>query len=213
MLHRPLPAHPFPVTDMPTVRAPRFLPLFLACACLCALAQAHAAAQPHAHASAPTPAPEIRRDPHPPQAVGVEHTLRVIPEACAYLRGVYTGDPQLPYRYGAKKTAPGCQPRAQLVDPSTVRPSVAAGWILNDIIRVPDAACAARTAVVRVWRKPVAQHMPLDPRGTPRIYLEDAKHQAEAGRLAALPQYVAVLAMEGAGCAAPAAPTSPRPQG
>lgn len=163
----------------------RALPLLAACA----LAPARAAA--------PASVPEVPRDPHPPQAVGVEHTLRIIPEACAYLVGVYTGDPALPYRYGARRTSPTCQPRARLVDPAAARPDAASGWILNDIIRVPDAACPGRTAVVRVWRKPVAAQPPRDPTGQTRIYLQDAKRQAEAGKLAALGQYVAVLAMEG----------------
>lgn len=178
-----------------------FLSLSLSLACAAAVAR-----------SAP-PAPEIRRDPLPPQAVGVQHTLRVIPEACAYLRGAFTGDPALPYRYGASRTSPQCQPRARLVDPAKTQPSAAAGWILNDVIRVPDAACPQRAAVVSVWRKPVAPRAPLDSRGQPRIYLEEAKRQAEQGKLAALAQYVAVLAMEGASCSAPPATQQGRPQG
>ena len=166
---------------------------FLACALV-----ASAAAQ--TRAAAPAPAPEVPRDPLPAQAVGVEHTLRVIPEACAYLHGAFTGDPALPYRYGASRTSSTCQPRARLADPARTQPSVAAGWILNDVIRIPDAACPQRVAVVRVWRKPVASQGAVDATGHTRIYLQDAKRQAEQGRLATLPQYVAMLTMEGAAC-------------
>ena len=38
----------------------------------------------------------------------------------------------------------------RLVDAAKARPSVQAGWIFNDVIRVPNAACATQQAVVRV---------------------------------------------------------------
>lgn len=145
--------------------------------------------------------PEVQRDPFPPQKTGVVHTLRIIPETCAYLQGSFTADPARPYRFGAARTAARCQPRARLVDPAKASPSAAAGWILNDVLRVANADCPAQQVVVRVWRKPTAA-APLRPdaQGHPRIYLDDAKRQAAAGRLNALPQYSAVLTVEGAGC-------------
>ena len=157
--------------------------------------------------------PEIRREPFPPQAPGSVHTIRIIPETCAYLRGSFVadsgrasgGDPATPYRYGAARTGKRCQPRARLVDPATANPSVAAGWILNDLIRIPNAACPAQQAVIRIWRKPADNTPPpADAQGRPRIYLEDAKRRAEAGELAPLPRYAAVLSIEGRGCAAAA---------
>ena len=148
-------------------------------------------------------APEVKRDPFPAQAVGQVHTLRIIPETCAYLQGRFVADPAKPYLLGAARTAPRCQPRARLVDPAKAAPSTAGGWILNDELRVPNATCPKQVAVVRIWRKPAAS-APLRPdaQGRPRIYLEDAKQQAAAGRLNALPQFAAVLTVEGGGCAA-----------
>ncbi len=146
--------------------------------------------------------PEIRREPYPAQAVGSTHTIRIIPETCAYLRGMFTTDPAVPYRYGASKTAGRCQPRARLVDPAKAMPSAAKGWILNDMVRIPQAGCPARQAVIRIWRKPVDTSVPLDGRGQPRIYLQDAKQQAQSGAVAKLPEYAAVLEMTGRGCEA-----------
>lgn len=160
--------------------------LSFALACLPALAQS----------------PEIQRETYPPQAVGTAHTIRVIPETCAYLRGMFTTDAAVPYRYGASKTAGRCQPRARLVDPAKAMPSEAKGWILNDVVRIPQAGCPARLAVIRIWRKPVDTRVPLDGRGQARIYLQDAKQQAKTGTVAKLPEYAAVLEMEGRGCGA-----------
>lgn len=162
--------------------------LCLALACMPALAQV----------------PEIRREPYPPQAVGSTHTIRIIPETCAYLRGQFTSDPAVPYRYGASKTADRCQPRARLVDPAKAMPSAAKGWILNDEIRIPQAGCPSRIAVIRIWRKPAATTAPVDGRGQPRIYLQDAKEQAQSGAMAKLPEYAALLEMEGRSCGAAA---------
>lgn len=146
------------------------------------------------------PAPEITRGPFPAQAPGTVHTIRIIPEVCAYLHGSFVADAAMPYRFGAAPSAKRCQPRARLVDPAKARPSLAAGWILNDVIRIANGGCAAQTAVVRVWRKPARNAPTLDGRGEPRIYLEDARKQAQAGQLAPLPQYAAVLTIEGSGC-------------
>ena len=160
--------------------------LCFALACLPALAQS----------------PEISREPYPPQAVGTTHTIRIIPETCAYLRGMFTTDAAVPYRYGASKTAGRCQPRARLVDPAKAMPSEAKGWILNDVVRIPQAGCRTRTAVIRIWRKPVDTQVPLDGRGQARIYLQDAKQRAKSGNVAKLPEYAAVLELEGRDCTA-----------
>jgi len=146
------------------------------------------------------PGPERSRPVGAPQAVGAVHTVRQIPEACTRLEGVFTGQADAPYRLRAVPTAPGCQPRARYADAATAQPSAQDGWILNDVIRIPDAACPARQAVVRVWRKPVAQDLARDGQGQARVYLEQARQQAAAGQLRALPQFSARLEVAGSGC-------------
>ncbi len=166
-----------------------------ACLSLCLCAAPVFAAQ------STDPAPETHRDPFPPQAIGTVHTIRIIPEACAYVRGNFTGDKTTPYRYGPARSSDRCQPRAKLVDPLKAKPSVKTGWILNDVIRIPSAACPSQQAVVRVWRKPADNKPPpADAQGRPRIYLEDAKARAAEGKLAPIAQYTATLAMEGSAC-------------
>ena len=160
--------------------------LLLACATVPAVARA-AGAQP-----------EIRRPPATPQAVGAEHTLRQIPEACTRLQGRFTGEAASPYVFETVPSSPTCQPRAKLAafTPAIAQPS--SGWVLNDVIRVPRADCPAQQAVVRVWRRPATAAPPaLDAQGRSRIYLEDAQAKAAAGRLAALPAYAVEQAVEG----------------
>ena len=98
------------------------------------------------------PTPEIKRDPAAPQAIGELHTLRGIPEACARLEGMFTGQASEPYKFSAVRSSPNCQARARFVDADKAMPSAKQGWIFNDLIRVPNAACATQQAVVRVWR-------------------------------------------------------------
>lgn len=152
-------------------------------------------------ALAADPRPEITRDPVAPQAVGQVHTLRQIPEACARIEGAFTGDAAEPYRFAVVRTSPGCQPRARFVDAAKAQPSEAAGWIFNDLLRVPSAACPSQQAVVRVWRKPVDQAIELDGQGRSRIYVGEAKEAAAAGRIAATPMFAAEMGVEGAACA------------
>lgn len=144
--------------------------------------------------------PETQRPIGAPQAVGVAHTLRQIPEACARLEGMFTGDAAQPYKFATVRSSPTCQPRARFVDFDQARPSEANGWKLNDVIRVPSAACPAQQAVVSVWRKPVVIDPKLDGRGQSRIYLQDAKTQAAAGQVAKTPMFAAQMQVEGQAC-------------
>ncbi len=151
-------------------------------------------------AAAAEPKPELVRPVGTPQAIGAVHTLRQIPEACARLEGVFTGDVAQPYKLSVVRTSPTCQPRARLVDAAQAHPDDAPGWILNDLIRVPSAACPAQQAVVRIWRKPVTSKPQLDGQGQSRIYLEDAKKQATAGQIAQIPMFAARMEVEGKPC-------------
>ena len=152
-------------------------------------------------ALAADPVPEIHRDPATAQAVGAAHTLRAIPEACARLEGMFTGEAAQPYRFNVVKTSPNCQPRARLVDAGKAKPSQAKGWTFNDLIRVPSAACPSQQAVVRVWHKAAAAQPPaLDGQGRARVYLQDSKAKADAGALAAVPTYAVAFALEGKAC-------------
>jgi hypothetical protein len=146
-------------------------------------------------------APEVQRPPATPQAIGVLHTLRTIPEACARIEGRFTGEASEPYRYNVARTSPMCQPRARLVEADKVKPATASGWIFNDLIRVPSAACPGQQAVLRIWRHPASNTPPkLDTQGRSRIYLQQSIDKAKAGKLAALPMYTATLEVEGTPC-------------
>lgn len=146
------------------------------------------------------PRPEIVRATGLPQAVGAVHTVRGIPEACTRLEGVFTGQAARPYRLTAVKTHVVCQPRARFADFARVQPSPAKGWQLNDLIRVPSAACPSLQAVVRVWRKPVAAApSPPDAQGRARVYL-DAGAQAATQATAKMTVYAAEMTLEGKAC-------------
>jgi hypothetical protein len=169
----------------------RVLPILLATGMLAASAATLAAG------------PEIQRDTGTAQAIGAAHTLRSIPEACARLEGKFTGDVASPYQFVAVRSAPQCQPRARFVDFDKANPSAATGWKFNDLIRVPNAACPSQQVVVHVWRKPAAAAAAptLDAQGRARIYLDDAKQAAEAGRkMPALEMYAAQMKVEGSAC-------------
>jgi hypothetical protein len=144
--------------------------------------------------------PELQRTTSAPQALNTAHTLRQIPEACARLEGTFTGDAAQPYTFAVVRTSAQCQPRARFVDYTKAQPSEAKGWKLNDVIRVPSAACPAQQAVVRVWRLPVTQKIELDGQGQSRIYLEEAKKQAAAGTIPQIPMFAAQMTMEGNAC-------------
>ena len=154
-----------------------------------------------AAADAADPAPEIRRAVASPQAAGVVHTLRTIPEACARLEGQFTGSAATPYKFAAGRTSERCAPRAELADAATAKASVANGWLWNDLSRVPEAACPSRQAVVRVWRKDIKPLPPkLDAQGRSRIYLKDSMDAARAGDLKPIPVFAAVMTLEGLAC-------------
>lgn len=145
--------------------------------------------------------PEIERKPAAPQQTGVLHALRTIPEACARLQGEFSGDPAEPYRFAVVRTSQGCQPRARLLDAAEVKPTAGSGWVFNDRIRVPSAACPSQAAVVEVWRRPAASASPsLDAQGKARIYLDDARRKAETGRIGAIPAYAVSMRIEGKRC-------------
>ncbi|MBZ4040610.1 hypothetical protein [Novilysobacter selenitireducens] len=148
------------------------------------------------------PVPEIERGEAAPQAVGAAHTLRTIPEACARLEGAFTGQADAPYRFAVVRSSPNCQPRARFVDAAEAKPSTGAGWVLNDLIRVPNASCQTQQAVVRVWRKPLAQAQATerDGQGQMRVYLEEMRKEAEAGKLDAVPLFAASMSVEGLPC-------------
>jgi len=155
-------------------------------------------------AFAADPPPEIQRPPAAPQAVGSVHTVRGIPEACARLEGMFTGQASAPYRFDVVRTSPNCQARARFVDAKEAKPATSAGWILNDVIRIPSAACPDQVAVVRVWRHPANAIPPkLDAQGRARIYLQESIDKAKANALAPTPKYAAVMTLEGKACEAP----------
>lgn len=58
----------------------------------------------------------------------------------------------------------------------------------------------SQQAVVRVWRKPADAKPQLDGQGQSRIYLEDAKQQAAAGKIPQVPMFAAQMTMEGKAC-------------
>lgn len=150
-------------------------------------------------ALAAEPQPEITRAAAKPQATGVLHTVRAIPEACARLEGAFTGQVAEPYRFAVVRTSANCQARARFVDADKAKPSMQAGWLLNDLIRVPSSSCPSQQAVVRVWRKPGRAAPPaLDAQGRARIYLQEARKLE--GAAAAVTMFAATMALEGTAC-------------
>lgn len=153
-------------------------------------------------AMAADPKPEITRVAVKPQAVGVPHSLRTIPEACARIEGMFTGDAAQPYKFAVVRTSPECRARARFVDAAKAKPSAQDGWKFNDLLRVPNATCGTQFAVVRVWRQPAGAPLPKrDGQGQSRVYLEESRKLAEANKLAAIPMYAAEMSVEGLACA------------
>jgi len=145
-------------------------------------------------------APEIQRPPASPQAIGQVHTVRQIPEACVRLEGVFGGQTAaMPYALRVVPLGGACQPRARYLAGAQVAPALEQGWILNDLVRIPQAGCPGREAVVQVWRKPGGAALAPDGQGQTRVYLEDAKRQAGAAA-AQLPLYSAQLQQPASRC-------------
>jgi hypothetical protein len=152
--------------------------------------------------AAQDPKPEIARKPSTPQADGVVHTLRTIPEACARIEGQFTGQAADPYKFALARTSPNCPPRARLVSADKVKPTTQDGWTFNDKIVVPSKSCATQEAVVRIWRKTATNAPPdLDAQGRSRIYLKDATDSLKAKGAPAVPMFAVAMAVEGTPCA------------
>ena len=147
------------------------------------------------------PAPEIKREAGTPQAVNALHPLRQIPEACARMEGMFTGNAAEPYKFALVRTSPNCQPRARFVEFAKAKPSEAGGWKFNDLIQVPSAACPSQKAVVRVWRKPADASPPeLDAQGRSRLYLKEMQAAAKQGGYQPIPMFAAEMKLEGQAC-------------
>ena len=171
----------------------RATPLIAILALACAAAPGHLLAA--------DPVPEIKREPGAPQAANVLHTLRQIPEACARLEGMFTGQAADPYKFAVVRTSPACQPRARFVEFAKAQPSEAGGWKFNDLIQVPSADCPSRKAVVRIWHKPAEAAPPqLDAQGRSRLYLKEMQAAAQKGGYQAIPMYAAEMTLEGEAC-------------
>lgn len=132
------------------------------------------------------------------QADGAEHTLRQIPEACTRVQGVFTGQPATPYRLQVRQTRPDCQPRARFVAAEVAKPEQAAGWVLEDRIVVPSAACPGLQVELQVYKRGAGASLGRDGQGQGRVYLDQARQQAMAGQLAVLPAWSARLLVHGA---------------
>lgn len=142
--------------------------------------------------------PEIQRPIGSAQAVGALHSLRTIPEACTRVQGKFTGDAANPYDIAMVRSSERCQARALMVELAETRDGRTADWRLNDVVRVPNAACPNQQAVLRVWRHPGSVAPPkLDAQGRSRVYLQD---RMKAGQSKNLPKYALEFRVEGKGC-------------
>ncbi|MEP6634556.1 MAG: hypothetical protein ABJA62_10145, partial [Luteimonas sp.] len=94
-----------------------------------------------------------------------------------------------------------CAPRAKFVESKSLKkpPTVASGWILNDLLRVPSAACSDQQATISVWRRQVdPAAIKLDPQGRMRLYMKDDGMSTPAGGKAApIGLYTATLEVVG----------------
>lgn len=123
-----------------------------------------------------------------PQADGVSHTLRQIPEACVRVEGRFTGQAGTPYAVAVVPLGGTCQPRARFAGAAATGPE-GAGWRVQQRITVPSARCPALAATVVVWERDGDPAPARDGQGRARIYLEEARRQAGAGQLARLPAH------------------------
>lgn len=152
-----------------------------------------------AHAGTELP-PQRTRTASTPQADGTVHTLRQIPEACVRLQGQFGG--AAGYALEVVPLGPGCPQRARFVAPGTLTPDPAAGWQYDEQIVVPAARDRRCTATLAVWKLPAGM-AGRDGQGQARVYLDQARQQAAAGRLPAPARWTAVLTIAPA-CTGPA---------
>lgn len=139
-----------------------------------------------------------QRPPSRPQADGVWHTLRQIPEACARLQGRFTGQPERPYQLQAVASSTHCRRRAVLLALQQGGEDPGQGWMLDERIMVPSAACPGLAVELRLWRRqPADTSRPRDAQGRERIYLQQAREQWARQRLAGLPQWRAYWQLQG----------------
>ena len=139
-----------------------------------------------------------QRPPSRPQADGVWHTLRQIPEACARLQGRFTGQPELPYQLQAVAGSTHCRRRAVLLPLQQGAVDPGPSWVLDERIVVPSAACPGLAVELTLWRSnPVATSRPRDAQGRERIYLQQVREQSASPRLAGLPQWRAHWQLQG----------------
>src|SRR3546814_17810437 len=88
-------------------------------------------------AFAADPVPAITRPAATPQANGVVHTLRPIPEACARIAGAFTGQAVEPYKYAVVRPTPNFQPRARFVVYAQDKPPQTLGLTAHPTIPLP----------------------------------------------------------------------------
>ncbi len=94
----------------------------------------------------------------------------------------------------AVRSQAGCRPRALFgMATSSAGPSEN-GWLLHDVIRIPNASCPSQLAVLRIWRHPGNIQTPkVDVYGRSRIYLQDAMQDPAQN----VPRYAAHMQVEG----------------
>lgn len=113
-----------------------------------------------------------------PQALGLRHTIRQIPEACVRLEGVFTDSKTTPYNVDVVPISNRCQPRAQFV-PYSARSCKSGQWKTQSQIHIPRADCSLCSATITVFTCPNSPPHWQDGRGNIRIYLnpKDPQHQ------------------------------------
>ena len=132
-----------------------------------------------------------------PQADGVAHTLRQIPEACIRLQGMFSGRADHPYALQAVPTQERCPRRAVFAGIADA-PQADEGWQLDEQIVVPSAACPALRMTLSLWRHPgQVRKAERDGQGQVRVYVEQARQAADGAEQATLPQWRASWQVQG----------------
>lgn len=149
--------------------------------------------------SAAAAAPQARpqRSPASPQADGVAHTLRQIPEACVRLQGAFTGRAEQPYALQAVPTHERCPRRAVFAGIGDA-PAASEGWQLDEQIVVPSSACPGMAMQLSMWhRQGQVQAAGRDGQGQVRVYLDQLQQGQTARAPSALPQWRASWQVQG----------------